>query len=98
MSYVIAAEAVVFPSGMLLSLFTARVTVHMSSLQSREQNIRVNKENDTQTHDYFSTLGSLLKSSIDALRVYSANAQEHNGHHSVTEIIQICYSDIDISF
>lgn len=38
---------------------------------------------------YFSTLGSLLKSSIGALHVYSANAHEHNGHHSVTD-----YSDL----
>lgn len=62
---------------------------------------RVNKEKSnekTQTRDYFSTLGSLLKWSIYALHVYSANAQEHNGNHSVTEIIQICYSDIDFLF
>jgi len=39
---------------------------------------------------YFSTHGSLLESSIDALHVYSANAQEHNIHHSV---IQVCYSE-----
>ncbi len=110
MSYVIVAEAGVLLSGMLLSLFTASVTVQISfrrveskictrndliqSYQGKQGEI----EWKTQTRDYFSTLGSLLKWSIYALHVYSANAQEHNGNHSVTEIIQICYSDIDFLF
>lgn len=39
MPYVSVSEEIVLPSGMLLSLFTARLTVHMQFLQSHEQNM-----------------------------------------------------------